>query len=70
MNGIVPAQVLNPQLMTPQHMQNVMQLIAKATEIQKIQAKLNTLMNQNKVDILDINKQLFIKICQFFRDLD
>ena len=49
MNGIVPAQVLNPQLMTPQHVQNVMQLIAKSTEIQKIQAKLNTLMNQNKV---------------------
>ena len=48
MNGIVPAQVLNPQLMTPQHMNNVMQLIETATKIQNLQ-KHSNMINQNKV---------------------
>ena len=49
MNGIVPPQVLHPQVVTPQHIQNVMQIIAKTGDSQKLQAKIATLANQNKV---------------------
>ncbi|XP_076801462.1 uncharacterized protein LOC143445936 [Clavelina lepadiformis] len=53
MNGVIPPHVLNPQLMTPQHMHTLLQLVNKAAEYQRLQMQMNlTMQNKNIAPIV------------------
>nr|XP_018667011.1 trinucleotide repeat-containing gene 6C protein isoform X1 [Ciona intestinalis]XP_018667012.1 trinucleotide repeat-containing gene 6C protein isoform X2 [Ciona intestinalis] len=61
MNGVIPQQFLNPQVMTPQHMHTLLQLVNKASEYQRLQLQLN-MITQNK-NIAPIVRQQQIVEC-------
>nr|XP_039262415.1 trinucleotide repeat-containing gene 6C protein-like isoform X1 [Styela clava] len=47
MKGVIPQQMLNPQLMTPQHLNLLQQLVMKTTEYQQLTSKMNMLNKPN-----------------------
>lgn len=46
MKGVIPQQMLNPQLMTPRHLNLLQQLVMKTTERQQLIQRMNVI---NKV---------------------
>lgn len=43
MSGIIPQQILNPQLMTPQHLSHLQHLVMKTQEYKNLSSRMNAL---------------------------
>lgn len=47
MSGIIPQQILNPQLMTPQHLNHLQHLVMKTQEYKNLSSRMNALTQMN-----------------------